>query len=84
MEKIIIVSRNKGIVSKEELLPLAILLRDSLSVPVEFNTPQHLGTQVTFHDVIEVWVNGFRTSAISFNKFKIIFIRKMKENSYIN
>lgn len=57
MEKIIIVSRNKGIVSKEELLPFAILLRDSLFVPVEFNTPQHLGTQVTLHDVIEVWIN---------------------------
>lgn len=57
MDKIIIVSRNTGIVSKEELLPFAISLRDSFSFPIEFNTPQHLGTQVTLHDVIEVWVN---------------------------
>ena len=56
MEKIIIVSRNAGIVSKEELLPLARSLRDSFSIQIEFDTPEHLGTQLTFHDVIDIWV----------------------------
>ena len=57
MEKIIIVSRNAGIVSKEELLPLARSLRDSFSIQIEFDTPEHLYIlQVTFHDVIDIWV----------------------------
>ncbi len=56
MYKIIVVSKNKGIVSKDELSTFAASLKSSLDAEVEFYTPEFLGTQVTFHDVVEVWL----------------------------
>jgi hypothetical protein len=56
MDKIIIVSRNQGIVSKGELENLANDIKNNVGAEVHFSTPKRLGTQVTFHDVIEFWV----------------------------
>jgi hypothetical protein len=56
MNKIIIVSKNIGVVSKEELKPLASCLMSELNVNIEFSTPKMSGTQVTLHDVIEFWI----------------------------
>lgn len=56
MLKAILVSKNSGIVSKEELQPLANDLKNELGVNVEFYTPKELGTQVTGWHVIEIWL----------------------------
>ncbi|HSZ35325.1 MAG TPA: hypothetical protein VK772_18570, partial [Puia sp.] len=56
MEKIIILSKNSGIVSKDELSGLALGLKGKLNNNIEFSTPKQLGTQVTLHDVIEIWL----------------------------
>ena len=56
MDKIIIVSKNAGIVSKDELKDLASNLKEKLDVNIEFSTPKLLGTQGTYHDVIEIWL----------------------------
>lgn len=56
MQKIIIVSKNKGIVPKEDLIEFAKGLKKSTGLPIDFYTPSVLGTQVTFHDVIEVYI----------------------------
>jgi hypothetical protein len=58
MEKIIILSKNKGIVSKEELVDYAKFIKEHLQVEVEFSTPKLLGTQVTLHDVLEIYIAG--------------------------
>lgn len=66
MNKLIIVSKNKGIVSKEELSNLAENIKKQIDVEVQFSTPKQLGTQVTFHDVIEFWLIVDRLAGTKF------------------
>lgn len=61
MNEIIILSKNIGIVTKEELKDFASALQEDTGVNVFFSTPKNLGTQVTFHDVIEIWLGIYTT-----------------------
>ena len=64
MSKLVLVSKNSGIVSKEELEPLAIDLQNQLGINVEFYTPKELGTQVTGWHVIEMWLKDTGASIV--------------------
>lgn len=82
MEKIIIVSKNKAIVSKEELLSLAKNITSRVGADVFFSAPEQLGTQVTFHDVVELWIEFKVTEKILdtlFDLFKDWAKEKLKQ-----
>lgn len=56
MSKLILVSKNAGIVSKDELKEFADEIQEATKLEVQFNTPEHLGTQVTPWEVVELWI----------------------------
>ena len=63
MDTIIILSKNSGIVPKEELTEFAVSFQKE-DFKVLFSTPKQLGTQVTLYEVLEIWIDVSKVGGV--------------------